>query len=180
MVVPTAFCEGFQWVGACSHLMLKEQGQEVAHTEEKYGKNKNQLDESGGKIFLKSGTTVHAQETTNTKKGAQQPIRCDQKSCVSVCATSVRLHQGVGKSIQHWRCHQAGLQHLCDSNGWLEGELLGMNRLEWENCRVPTTMLRGSYLPPFRNFPRNNRQMLTLDPRSVNYLFVTYSQCKPF
>jgi hypothetical protein len=61
----------------------------------------------------------------------------------------------------------------------LEGQLLGMNRLDEENCRVLTTMLRGSYLPPFKNFPRNNRQMLTLDPISVNYLFVTYSDTKP-
>jgi hypothetical protein len=38
----------------------------------------------------------------------------------------------------------------------------------------------GVISPPFENFPRNNRQVLTLDLLSVNFLFVTYGDTQVF
>jgi len=65
-------------------MELKSQGEEVAHTEKENDENKDQLDQSRGKVLLESGTTVHAQETACTKKGAKHPIRRNHEPCVGV------------------------------------------------------------------------------------------------
>ena len=66
-------------MGTPMHLVLEEQSREVTHTEEKNGENKNQLDQSCGKIFLEAGTTEHAQETS---KVIARGIREETAPCV--------------------------------------------------------------------------------------------------
>ena len=66
-------------MGTPMHLGLEEQSREVTHTEEKNGENKNQLDQSCGKISLEAGATEHAQETS---KVIARGIREETTPCV--------------------------------------------------------------------------------------------------
>ena len=85
-------------------------------------------------------------------------------------------HRHLGNCFCSWSCRDAHNHRLGGSSASLGKGLLGTHRTELMNRRPSRTISQGSYLPPFRNFPRNNRQMLTLNKSSVNYLFVTYSQ----
>src|SRR5512139_2537705 len=69
---------------------------QVGQSEIQKKEREYELDEPRRKIFLKTGSEIHAQETACTKKGAKQPIRSNHEPCAGVKRGDQGIEKGSG------------------------------------------------------------------------------------